>query len=689
VTKGGPGVNRKEDKYHIFLSYARSDDTHDLARKLADEMRSIFARRTGHDLRVFHDKQVIKTADIWENRIRNALQASSVLVAVVSPEYLRSQWCRREWDYFEAMERVPSPESDIPRIFPVLLNGEDELQRAAPAAGWNLDDITSREYIDLKGGLPGLRKCASQLDRLMDGVVHALDRSDADRTPIDDVDTVYLWAITGYLRDKAHHVALLANAAKVTIVGFTNEGLADLLREALELKRRQPDSDSFWGLIRVVYLDEKLLDSVSNDRAVSPRHDEAVYQRRISAGYSTSFVRSLLQELAPSPNRWDLYRSANQLPFAGALVTPPNQGPIVQLTVARPHRGRPDHLYVEFKDRPDQSFTTAFDEIVNSSIRDIKAVPLGAPEKNGVFHCTAERFRDQVLIDGSQENGWLPVVLAVTWWRRDDSPTLVVQMRTKGNSYRELGHLSHLASYVYLTDVLAAAPGLGNQTAGYDLPDSAPLKAVIRRIEIETGGAPVGELAQVATCRYLYPDKENLFFYIYTLEIPRHFRYFPEAQIQPTTVEDLLAIRERQTLRNVRNLYEQFSISRQILPAAAEIAALNLLLHGHRELHDEIMKFTDSTLAIDQIKEGIASLEQETDYARLRLGRQADVAGLPGLQYREFFSLLLRLYSDIGIPGADEQWAAVQQGDARQQAMERLRKLYFDEDVMGFAPADI
>ena len=66
-------MNRRARRYDVFLSYARSDDAHGAVQGLADEMRDMFARRTGHELRIFHDKQEIRTAQIWQERVGEAL----------------------------------------------------------------------------------------------------------------------------------------------------------------------------------------------------------------------------------------------------------------------------------------------------------------------------------------------------------------------------------------------------------------------------------------------------------------------------------------------------------------------------------------------------------------------------------------------------------------------------------------
>lgn len=71
------------------------------------------------------DRESLVTADIWETKIRSALEVSRILIAVVSPSYIRSEWCQREWTMFSQREtelreqKLLADEQGL--IFPVLL----------------------------------------------------------------------------------------------------------------------------------------------------------------------------------------------------------------------------------------------------------------------------------------------------------------------------------------------------------------------------------------------------------------------------------------------------------------------------------------------------------------------------------------------------------------------------------------
>jgi hypothetical protein len=65
------------------------------------------------------------------------------------------------------------------------------------------------------------------------------------------------------------------------------------------------------------------------------------------------------------------------------------------------------------------------------------------------------------------------------------------------------------------------------------------------------------------------------------------------------------------------------------------------------------------------------------------------IAGLSGLQYREFFTMLLPLYEQFGVPGAAEQLSAIHDDEPRRKALDELSAMYQDEDLMSTIPIEL
>ena len=164
------------EEYDVFLSYARDDDELEVITRLSDDIRAVFQQRTRRQLRIFVDRQEIPTAQLWQERISSALHGSSLLVAVVTENYLVSQWCRHEWDYFAAQERGLSEEADYPRIFPVFLHGEPELASPSPAVQKWMRAIKSRQCANLAGGDGDSQLLRERISRFTDDLIIALEQ---------------------------------------------------------------------------------------------------------------------------------------------------------------------------------------------------------------------------------------------------------------------------------------------------------------------------------------------------------------------------------------------------------------------------------------------------------------------------------------------------------------------------------
>jgi hypothetical protein len=115
--------------YHfdVFLSYSYKSDVEDWVHK---KFLSYFCTRldielTQFDLlsptaeeRIYVARREIKPGDYWPDELEDNLRRSKVLVAVCSPHYFISGWCKTEWASFKAR--------GLRLIIPVLYDGSDE-----------------------------------------------------------------------------------------------------------------------------------------------------------------------------------------------------------------------------------------------------------------------------------------------------------------------------------------------------------------------------------------------------------------------------------------------------------------------------------------------------------------------------------------------------------------------------------
>ena len=492
-------------------------------------------------------------------------------------------------------------------------------------------------------------------------------------------------AETGYVVNGEHFTRLLAEAANATIVGLTNEKLASMLRTALDRKRAALQKpDACWDSLRIVFLSDKLLDLVNDERREYPSQEEALRRRREAAMHGRRTVSVFLRGLPAA--RWMTYESNYLPPLVGTLFEMPNGRRIVQMLIRRPQRAAEDHLYLQMEDTQGHYFSAAFEEIVHSSVDDNKVVPVGSPvgaPATERFRVTSTRYRQNVLKDSSRATGWLPLVLVITWRTRGGRAEPLLQLRTQLNAARELDRLSHLSGHI-LEDDRARLPDFG-------LEDVVPLRAARRRVQMETSEEDSGVLRPVGTSTYIHPDKENLFFFVYSCEFPEGFQPSGQAEMYPVSVPELLSIRENQALRLALQLCESPPMRGKARTDAFEIAALNLTLHGYSEVARRMTNArSHGSAAIARVTPEIHELEARTTQTWPGL-EQNEVAlmGLSGLQYREFFSLLLPYYESVGVVEATDHLRIIEEDENARQAVARLTELYHDESVMESIPFEL
>jgi NUDIX domain len=432
-------------------------------------------------------------------------------------------------------------------------------------------------------------------------------------------------ATIGYVDDGERFISLLSQAENVTIVGITNESLASMLRTALARKREAIlRSDESWSSIRVVFLGEELLDWVNDERGY-PDRDEARLLRRRLGVFGRRTVRVFLQGL-PRHVSWHMYDSPNLPPLIGTLFEMPDGRRIVQLLFRRRLRNSSDHLYLELEDTRGHYFSAMFDEIVQSSIDDEKPTPVGSVIGQR-FRVTGTRYRWSVLKDGSGAKGWLAMVLVITWRVRNGQAEPLLQLRTQLNATRELGRLTHPADHITQDD--RAVRGMQ-----FGLNDAIPLAAAQRRVQMETGPINTGELTPLTTGTYIHPDKEHLFFFVYSCRLPDGLEPGPQAEMSPVSVQELLSIRRNQVLRNALSLCNDPPAGRQVRADAFEIATHNLVLHDFADLAQELRAAAAARTAdFGAIVAELGRLEEQTRRKWSGFEREAELYGLSGLHF--------------------------------------------------------
>ena len=89
---------------NLFLSYIRSKDDFNAVSEFATHLENEIKGREPAST-VFQDES-IGTGQVWPDVLRAKLAAADVLLVLVSPAYLLSEWCRKEFEQFVHKEKT-------------------------------------------------------------------------------------------------------------------------------------------------------------------------------------------------------------------------------------------------------------------------------------------------------------------------------------------------------------------------------------------------------------------------------------------------------------------------------------------------------------------------------------------------------------------------------------------------------
>lgn len=88
--------------YDLFISYSRRDNQQGRITQLVERIEVDFAEFAGRSLVPFFDANEIHGMDDWRHSILRGLRESRLLLACLSPAYLRSEYC--EWEFNEYLK---------------------------------------------------------------------------------------------------------------------------------------------------------------------------------------------------------------------------------------------------------------------------------------------------------------------------------------------------------------------------------------------------------------------------------------------------------------------------------------------------------------------------------------------------------------------------------------------------------
>jgi tetratricopeptide (TPR) repeat protein len=169
--------------YDVFISYARADNEGGWVSELRDAIYADFRTFSSEPFKIFFDTEEIRSRQDWESRLREGLRSSRVLLMCLSPNYLKSIYCRWEWEEFARRQarRIGGGDS-VTGVYFVGLGGDEQYDK--DIAAWRHEYAVERTQLEdlqpwFPRGVQALQEAEvrARLTRLGQGVHEALSQA--------------------------------------------------------------------------------------------------------------------------------------------------------------------------------------------------------------------------------------------------------------------------------------------------------------------------------------------------------------------------------------------------------------------------------------------------------------------------------------------------------------------------------
>jgi len=88
----------------VFISYSSGKDLNGTVTEFHKYLQNEIQLNSDTSITVFLDKEGINAGNNWKGSLSNALDQCTVFVILLSPSWLHSEWCRKEYMYFKSLQ---------------------------------------------------------------------------------------------------------------------------------------------------------------------------------------------------------------------------------------------------------------------------------------------------------------------------------------------------------------------------------------------------------------------------------------------------------------------------------------------------------------------------------------------------------------------------------------------------------
>lgn len=149
-------------EFDLFVSYGHADNQDGSVTALIEHIRQEHERFSPNDpLKIFLDLWKIRDGDDWQRRIYRGLIEARTMLAVLSPAYFASEWCRREYETFVQQQlKHTYPGEPVHAIY-IHQHPEFEADIAHPQRTW-FDALKKKQFLDAKPWWPDGQQALQQ-----------------------------------------------------------------------------------------------------------------------------------------------------------------------------------------------------------------------------------------------------------------------------------------------------------------------------------------------------------------------------------------------------------------------------------------------------------------------------------------------------------------------------------------------
>ncbi len=237
--------------YDLFISYSRSDNAEGRITQLVERIKKDFASFANRELVPFFDQEEVHGMEDWRQRILQGLRESRLLLACLSPAYLRSEYC--EWEFVEYLKYEIGHLHGFNGVAPIYfveVPGWESKDFEQQCAAW-IAELRKRQHFDLRPwhdqGEEALREAALQerMSKLNRQIVQTITRGERSEKSLGNVDAhnPHFIGRTANLRMLRENFVKPGHIGVVTAVN----GVGGLGKTALAIEYAHAFADEYGG----------------------------------------------------------------------------------------------------------------------------------------------------------------------------------------------------------------------------------------------------------------------------------------------------------------------------------------------------------------------------------------------------------------------------------------------------------